>query len=129
MRDVLTSFTTATFVNDETAQELKNGLLLCCLPLKFDQSMVRVDCASGLQKLAKSSSLAEHNLILDIGRSKNVNKNPIAERANQELEIELLKIDPSGNAVSAVDLLRAVCTLNSGIRSNGLSSKEMVDKT
>ena len=36
-----------------------------------------------------------------------------------------MKIDPSGNPVSEVVLMKAVCTLNSRIRSNGLSSKEM----
>ena len=51
VRDYLTSFTNASLVNDETASEYRNALILCCLPLKFDQSKVRVDCAPALQKL------------------------------------------------------------------------------
>ena len=125
VRDCLTSFTTATFLLNETAEELKNGILLCCLPLQFNQSEVRVDCATGLKKLAVNSSLKEYGITLDVGHAKNVNKNPVAERANQELELELLKVDPSGNPVTAVVLLQAVCSLNTRIRANGLSSKEM----
>ena len=125
VRDCLTSFTTATFLLNETAEELKNGILLCCLPLQFDYTEVRVDCATGLKKLAVNNSLREYGITLDVGHAKNVNKKPVAECANQEVELELLKIDPSGNPVSAVVLLRAVCSVNSRIRSNGLSSKEM----
>ena len=35
VRHVLTSFTTATFITDDTANDLKDGLLLCCLPFQF----------------------------------------------------------------------------------------------
>ena len=84
-----------------------------------------MDCAPSLKSLALNNCLDQHNIFLELGNTKNINKNPVAERANQELELELLKIDPSGNPVSAVTLLKAVCTLNSRIRSNGLSSKEM----
>ena len=59
------------------------------------------------------------------GRTKNVNKNPVAEKANQELELEILKIDPSGKAISAITLIKAVCVLNTRIRQMGLSAKEM----
>ena len=128
VRDYLTSFTSATFLSNESAEECKNGLILCCLPLKFDQSIVRVDCAPSLQKLKREDSLKHCNIILEIGKAKNINKNPVAERANQELEAELLKVDPTGNPVSAVTLLQAVCALNSRIRSNGLSSKEMITR-
>ena len=52
-------------------------------------------------------------------------KNPVAERANQELELEIIKIDSSGKAISAATLCKAVNVLNTRIRGNGLSSKEM----
>ena len=125
VRDCLTSFTSATFINDESAAEYKKALVLCCLPLKFGQSTIRVDCAPALRNLSKDLTLHQHGLVLDLGNPKNVNKNPVAEKANQELEKELLKVDPSGNPVSAVTLLQAVCVLNSRIRSCGLSSREM----
>ena len=42
--------------------------------------------------------------VLEIGRVKNRNKNPTAERAIQELELELLRQDPHGGPVSPVVL-------------------------
>ena len=49
----------------------------------------------------------------------------MAEKAVQELEIELLRQDPLGGAVSEVTLAVATANLNSRIRSRGLSSREM----
>ena len=101
-------------------------MILCCLPLKFEKSSIRVDCAPALKSLTNDDSLSTNGIVLELGRAKNVNKNPVAEKANQELEKELLKVDPTGNPVSSVILLQAVCVLNSRIRSSGLSSREML---
>ena len=57
---------------------------------------------------------------------KNINKNPVAERSNQELETELLRIDPSGSPVSPTSLQQAVKILNTRIRNRGLSAQEML---
>ena len=46
-----------------------------------------------------------------------------------DLKLELLKLDQSGNAVPAVDLLKAVCIFNSLICSSGLSRKQMFTNT
>lgn len=56
-----------------------------------------------------------------MGNPKIINKNQVAKKANQELDKELLKVDPTGNPVSAVILLKAVCLLKSHIRLCGLS--------
>ena len=57
------------------------------------------------------------------------NKNPVAERAIQELELQLLHQDPSENLVSQLTLSLAVSRLNSRLRHNGLSSREMWSQT
>ena len=125
--DNLTSFTTATFLTDKTDEEFKNGLVLCCLPLGFDH--VRVDCASGLLKFAKFNSIAAYDIIVDIGREK-LNKDPTAAHVHQELENELLKLNlHDNNSLSGADLLKAVYSLNARIRSNGVSSKQMLTVT
>ena len=125
VRDTLTSYTSAMFVQNETAKEYKEAILVCTLPMKTELSKIRIDCAPGLKALKKDEDLLSVGIHLDFGRAKNVNKNPIAERANQELELEILKIDPLGKAISAATLTQAVSVLNSRIRHNGLSSKEM----
>ena len=39
--------------------------------------------------------LKSFGIVLDLGRVKNPNKNPVAERAVQEVEAEILKQDPT----------------------------------
>ena len=48
----------------------------------------------------------DHKIVLEIGRVKNRNKNPAAERAVQELELELLRRDPHGGPLSCCNLCR-----------------------
>ncbi|PFX22438.1 hypothetical protein AWC38_SpisGene13038 [Stylophora pistillata] len=62
---------------------------------------------------------------LDIGRIKNKNKNPVAERAVQELEEELLKQESGGGPIDQVSLAIAVARLNARLRRQGLSSREL----
>lgn len=125
VRDSLTSFTTATFVENESAAEYRDGLIICTLPLKAQLASVRVDCAPGLKPLQNDTSLHSYGIFVDFGRVKNPNKNPVAEKANQELELEILKVDSSGKAITAATLSKAIHFLNTRIRSNGLSAKEM----
>ena len=63
--------------------------------------------------------------MLDIGRIKNVNKIPVAEKAIAELESEILRQDPTGDTLTAVVLSLALARLNSRIRFSGLSSREL----
>ena len=72
---------------------------------------MRVDNALGFNSLRNDQQLCAHGISLDFGRTKNVNKNPVGEKANSELEIELLKIDPTGAPVSNVTLQNAVHAL------------------
>ena len=60
-----------------------------------------------------------------MGRKKNPNKNPIAEKTVQEVEIELLKQNPNGDPVSSLERAIAINCLNSRIRNRGLSAYEM----
>ena len=115
VRDTLTSFTAATFIQNETASEYRDAIMLCTLPMKSEVSKVRVDCAPGLKALESDIGLKSAGIKLDFGQAKNKNKNPVAEKANQELEIEILKLDPSGKPISAITLTKAVCVLNSHI--------------
>ena len=57
--------------------------------MKVTSASVRVDCAPSLKSLSKDNDLVSLGIILDLGSAKNPNKNPVAEKANQELELEL----------------------------------------
>ena len=125
--DDLTYFTTATFMSDTSIDELRNSLRLCCLPLKVDQSLTRVHCSLGLQKLMNFDTFVthEHDIILVAKHHPDMDYT----KSNGDLQLELFKLDPSGNPVSATDLLSAVGVVNSHIHSNGLSSQQMLTNT
>ena len=128
IRECITSFTSACIIPDEKRSSLRSGLLQLILPLhpvNAPAATVRTDPAPGFQALARDHSLIEFNISLDLGQSKNINKNPIAERAVQELEEEILQQDPFGDPISSVLFACAVSRLNTRIRNRGLSAHEM----
>lgn len=69
--------------------------------------------------------LDRHRLSIELGRVKNPNKNPVAERAIQELEDEALRSNLSNSALTPLSLSLITARLNTRIRSRGLSSREM----
>ena len=86
---------------------------------------VRVDPAPGFCALASDPILLSHGITLEIGRVKNPNKNPVTERAIEELGLELLNLSPEGGPVSDVTLALATANTNSRIRRDGLSAREV----
>ena len=95
VRDMLTSFTSATFTKDETAQELRAAPIVTCLPMQFQSSVIKVDCAPALRSLRDDANLKALGIHILLGNEKNPNKNPVADKAIQELEVELLKLSKS----------------------------------
>ena len=75
--------------------------------------------------LDNDSAYHDHRIFLEIVRVRNHNKNPAAERAVRELELELPRQDPHGEPVSPVVISVATATLISRIRSSGLLACEM----
>jgi hypothetical protein len=95
-------------------------------PLDGPPAVIRTDPAPGFKALADDKLLRQQRITLEIGRAKNANKNPVAEKGIQELEGELLRLEPLGGATSSVTLAIATATLNSRILSRGLSAREML---
>ena len=129
LRDVVTSYTWSLLIEGETAETLRDSLIRLCVanrPIDGPKAVVRVDPAPGFIALKEDKFLSEHNIILDIGRVKNSNKNPVAERGVEELETELLKQAPAGGPVSHLTLATATARLNARIRTRGLSAREML---
>jgi len=94
-------------------------------PLDGPSAVIRTDPTSGFKALTEDLLLKQHRITIEIGNAKNRNKNPVAERAVQEVENELLRHDPPGGPVSPVTLSVATATLNACICSCGLSAREM----
>ena len=126
VRDVHSSFTTASIIPDETGPTLKSALLINTAILRSPQCQIRIDTASGFQSLRHDTSLQEHGIELDFGYVKNKNANCVVDKGIQELEAEFLKLGHSNVAVTAVQLQAALVVLNSRVRNRGLSAKEIV---
>lgn len=128
VRETVTSFTTASIINDEKRDTLRDGLaqsLVDLHPMDGPNAVVRVDPAPGFVALKDDDTLKRLCISIEIGRVKNVNKNPVAEKAIFELEDELLRQEPGGGPVSQLGLAIATARLNSRIRQYGLSAREM----
>ena len=126
LRETVTSYTSSQLLQDERHQTLRDALIQLCIymrPMDGPPAIIRTDTAPGFKALMNDKSLHQHRITLELGHAKNPNKNPVAERAIQELEFELLRQEPLGGAVSSLTL--AIAALNSRIRSRGLSSREM----
>ena len=119
----MTSYTSSVSLEDERHQTLRDAIVKLCLevrPMDGPPAVIRTDPAPGLKALVDDPLLKKHRIKIELGQAKNPNKNPVAERAVQELETELLRQEPLGRAVSV-----ATSALHSRIRSRGLSSREM----
>ncbi|KAI8488896.1 hypothetical protein Bbelb_334140 [Branchiostoma belcheri] len=111
----------------ETTATLRDGLVTLCTPLRLlDGPPAIVRCDPGFQALVQDSWLANNHIQVDLGQHKNVNKNPVAERAIEEVREELRKADPFGQQVSSAQLAVITAQLNAKVRSNGLSSREFL---
>ena len=127
-RESVTPFTSGCFVDSERHATVRESLLclfavLC--PPDGPNGTIRTDSAPGFQALAEGTSLQQHGIVIDLGCTKNRNKNPVAEKAVQELKAEILHQDPSSDPVSPINLALAVSRLNSRIRGRGLFAYEM----
>lgn len=128
LRETATSFTVTRIIPDETGESLLSALVCLCVelrPMDGPIAVIRVDPAPGFLQLREDKRLLDLRLRIEVGLTKNRNKNPVAEKAIAELEFELMRQDPSGSAVTPISLAIATSRLNSRIRSRGLSAREM----
>ena len=128
LRETVSSYTSACLVANEQANSLRDGLVQLCvpmIPLDGPPAVIRVDPGPGFNSLRNDKLLASLRIRVEVGERKNKNKNPIAEKAIQELEDELLRQNPDRTSVTPAELTIAVSVLNSRIRNQGLSSREI----
>ena len=128
-RESVTSFTGATFIKSEKAEHLLEGIIVLTSalhPSDGPPAVIRADPAPGFQNLALTQPLKDRGITFELGHTKNPNKNPVADKAIQELEDELVRIEPSENPITLSQLTLAVSSLNSRIRLHGLSAYELM---
>ena len=101
-------------------------LLRLIITLDGPCPIVRTDAAATFKSLSTDSDLIAQRLQVEVGRSKIVNKNPIGELAIRDVERELLRLDPQSGPATELSLNEACATLNTRLRSTGLSSRELL---
>ena len=109
----------------DTLRDALTKLIIGLHPLNGPRAVIRVDPAPGFSSLSNNDSLGHFNVSIDVGRIKNKNHNPVAEKAVRELVEELLRQQPGGGPVGEVGLALATARLNSRLRFSGLSSLEL----
>ena len=87
-------------------------------------SLQRTDPASSLRSLLNDSTPNKHNLKIELGDPKNINKNPVIESAIEELHSILRREQPHGGKINNTRLAQAISKMNSTIRHNKLSATE-----
>ncbi|MCG7866391.1 MAG: hypothetical protein JAY74_08440, partial [Candidatus Thiodiazotropha taylori] len=128
LRETVSSYTAASLIENEKHDTLRDALARLCIelhPIDGPSAVIRTDPAPGFVALKNDPMLQRLNISLDIGRVKNINKNPVAEKAISELHDELLRQQPGGGPVSHLELATAVARLNSRIRYAGVSAREI----
>ncbi|KAH3874557.1 hypothetical protein DPMN_037803 [Dreissena polymorpha] len=128
LRETVSSLTKSCIIDNERAETLRSALLSLMVelhPLDGPMAVVRCDPAPGFIALQQDDVLRRYRVVLDVGRVKNPNKNPVAEKAILELESEIVRQEPGGHPLTPLQLATATARLNSRIRHAGLSSREI----
>ena len=126
VHQTITSFTIAWLINWKDHIALQNRIIklyIVLWPLDGPPVVIHTNSAPGFLKLVQDKTLLPHCISVDIGRVDNVNKNPVAEKAKQKLEDDLLHQDPGQPTVTPAIVAITLAQLNSCIHSQGLSSR------
>lgn len=97
LRECVTSYTFTKLLESELTQALRDAIIQLLAevhPLDSPFAIIKTDPAPGFKAIVKVELLTRHRIAIELGRPKNMNKNPVAERAIQELEVEILRFDP-----------------------------------
>jgi hypothetical protein len=127
VRECFSQFTVARLIPNEQKETLREFLLETTAELKCHAGCtVRVDSSTSFVSLVKDVFLSKQNIQLEEGRVKNRNKNPIAEKAIQELEMEIKRCHPEGGPLTSSQLAKCTAILNVRVRNRGLSAREIL---
>ena len=130
LREVLTSHTATIKVKDEKEESLRDGLMALLAHYKtMKEIQIRIDNQSGMVALVNNKVLKKLNITVIPGDSKNINKNPVAERAVREIEDEMLKIQSPDREITASILAQATMAVNNKIRYTGYTANELFTNT
>ena len=128
-RDMFSSYVTATFIDREDKDTLRNAMINLIQPIRnIDLVTIRTDNATGFQSLAhKDEKLADLNIKLVLSDPHNKNGNSCVDKAIAELITEITKLQPNEIPIDSNILAKSVMNLNSRLRRKGnLSASEIL---
>ena len=128
VRENVSSLTEGVMVTAETSQSLRDGLMIAMSRFRAPSGAevkVRADGGKGFEGLQNDPALTRLHIKLEIGEAKNINHNPISERANSDFHTELCKLKPAGGKINETELSLILANMNSRIREGGYSSTEI----
>ncbi len=128
LSEEVTKFTQATLIDSENHHDVLHGLKELILPLHppcSPTAVLKLDPAPAMQTLHRSQALQDINIQIELGNAKNKNKLATIDKQIQELEDEITRIANPNARLCKSDLSVAVSSLNSRIRSSGLSAYEL----
>ena len=128
IRDQFSSFTLAQFIGSENHQDLESGIINLITPIRNKESVIiRTDQATGFQKLAKTKSLEEINIKIELSEDFNKNGTAVVDKGIQELEREITILNPKETPIDDKTLSKALVNLNDRLRRKGnLSAKNIL---
>lgn len=91
LRECVISYTFTKLLESERTQELRDAIIQLLAevhPLDGPFAIIRIDPVPGFKALVNDKLLTWHRIAIELGRPKHVNKNSVAERAIQELEVD-----------------------------------------
>ena len=122
IRDHFSSYTAAKIIKAENNSELKNGIIDLIMPLKIaGTAFVKVDNATGFAPLTnnRNQELEKLNIQVTQTDALNKNENAVVDRACNELEQELKRVEPDGRPISQTTLWEVIQRLNHKLRRSG----------
>ena len=122
IKDHFSSFQDAMLIPSETAEDLKQGIIMLTSGIRQPNSIViSPDNSPGFQKLVKNQDNDLLDLKIKFIKTDEINKNAnaVIDRGCQEIEEEIKKLSPEGHKITQVILKRAVLSLNSKLRRSG----------
>ena len=126
LRDNFSSLTSATLVPSKQSDDLKEAIISLTSPIHMaDNITVRVDTATGFQALKMHSDITQLGIELQIGDAHNKNSNAVVDKACQELEAGINRLQPTGGVITLATLNQAILFVNQIRRSDKLTATEI----
>ena len=129
VKEILTQFTLASLIPDQTASSLREALITSVAPLlSLQGGEVRVDSAPGFQSIQLSQDtdpvLKDLKLKLVIGEPLNKNSNPSGEGVIAELKREIVNVVSQNHKLDPALLALATRNLNLRVRAENKTAFE-----